>query len=79
MPSLREQVRGGADQPGGIAGYPLERLYEEVAYIAYHFHWPYEQIMSLEHLERRRWVDEVAKINTRLNDEAVGRSAEPWP
>ncbi|MDP9380451.1 MAG: hypothetical protein M3Q29_09935 [Chloroflexota bacterium] len=46
-------------------------LFEEVAYIAYHFGWPYEQIMSLEHRERRWWVDEVAKINRRINDEAA--------
>jgi hypothetical protein len=43
-------------------------LFEEVAYIAYHFHWPYGQIMNLEHLERQRWVEEIAKINKRLND-----------
>jgi len=43
-------------------------MFEEVAYIAYHFHWPYGQIMNLEHLERQRWVEEIAKINKRLND-----------
>lgn len=49
--------------------YPLERLYEEVAYIAYHFHWPHEQIMALEHAERQRWVAEIAKINQRFNEQ----------
>jgi hypothetical protein len=39
------------------------RLYEEVAYIAYHFHWPLDQILTLEHAERRQWVAEIAKIN----------------
>jgi hypothetical protein len=39
------------------------QLYEEVAYVAYHFHWPHEQLLSLEHAERRRWVEEIAKIN----------------
>ncbi len=24
--------------------------------------------MTLEHLERKQWVDEIAKINKRLND-----------
>jgi uncharacterized protein DUF6760 len=43
-------------------------LFEEVAYIAYHFHWQYEQIMALEHRERQRWVEEIAKINKRFND-----------
>jgi hypothetical protein len=39
------------------------QLCEEVAYIAYHFHWPYEQLLWLEHAERRRWVEEIGKIN----------------
>jgi hypothetical protein len=30
--------------------------------VAYHFHWSREQLMELEHSERRRWVDEIAKI-----------------
>jgi hypothetical protein len=47
----------------------LARLYEEVAYIAYHFHWPHEQILALEHPERQKWVAEIAKINQRLNGE----------
>ncbi|MGH8609191.1 MAG: DUF6760 family protein [Gammaproteobacteria bacterium] len=59
-------------------GYPSDGIYEEVAYVAYHFHWPYEQIMSLDHVERRRWVEEVAKINTRLN-EALKAEEQEWP
>lgn len=50
--------------------YPLDRLYEEIAYIAYHLHWPYEELLHMEHAERRRWVQEVAAINTRLNGSA---------
>jgi hypothetical protein len=53
-------------------------LYEEVAWLAYHFHWPHAQLMALDHLERRRWVGEVAKINERINDEAGGRERDPW-
>ncbi|MBK0866979.1 MAG: hypothetical protein IJH84_06680 [Saccharopolyspora sp.] len=45
-----------------------DRLYEEVAYVAYHFHWPREEILELDHLERRRWVREIANINQRLNE-----------
>ncbi|MDB4951694.1 MAG: hypothetical protein JWM27_4343 [Gemmatimonadetes bacterium] len=50
-----------------MTGYPSERLYEEVAYIAYYFHWPVEQVMSMEHRDRQRWVAEIARINERLN------------
>jgi uncharacterized protein YbcC (UPF0753/DUF2309 family) len=47
--------------------YPQDRLYQEMAYIAYHFHWPSEEILQMEHSERQRWVDEIASINTNLN------------
>ncbi len=58
-------------------GYPLDRLFEEVAYIAYHFHWPYDQVMCMEHRERQWWVAEIAKINGRLNDESTARNNIP--
>jgi hypothetical protein len=47
-------------------------LHEEVAYVAYHFHWPLDDIMSLEHRQRRRWVQEIAGINRRLNEAGQG-------
>jgi hypothetical protein len=50
-----------------MAGYPLDRLYEEVAFIAYHFHWPFAEVMSLEHRERHRWCEEISKINKKLS------------
>jgi hypothetical protein len=50
----------------------LNALYEEVAYLAYYLHWPHEEIMSLDHKERQRWVTEVSRINQRLNDAAKG-------
>ncbi|MFQ5881383.1 MAG: DUF6760 family protein [Candidatus Methylomirabilales bacterium] len=49
--------------------YPLDTLHEEVAFIAYHFHWGYETVLSLEHRERRRWVEEISKINRTLSGE----------
>lgn len=52
---------------GGVISYPLGPLHEEVAFIAYHFHWPYDQIMEMEHGERKSWVEEISKINEKLN------------
>jgi hypothetical protein len=49
--------------------YGEDRLTEEAAYIAYHFHWPLEQILSLEHADRRRWASEISRINERMNEE----------
>ena len=68
MPPLRKGVWSGTGKYGGVSRYPLERLYEEVAYIAYHFHWSNEQIFALEHLERQKWVGEIARINQRFNE-----------
>ena len=48
----------------------LDRLFEEIAYIAYHFHWPLEEILDLEHPLRRRFVEEIGRINQRLAEEA---------
>lgn len=57
-----------AERRGGVLGYPLKSLYEEIAFIAYHFHWQPDAVMNLEHTERRRWVEEISSINRRLND-----------
>jgi hypothetical protein len=46
--------------------YAPQRIYEEVAYIAYHFHWGFEDIIDLEHPQRLRFVTEIASINNRL-------------
>jgi hypothetical protein len=53
-----------------VKGYPSARLFEEMAFIAYHFHWPHAELMALEHHERRRWCREISSINRRLDDRA---------
>ncbi|CAM5253952.1 MULTISPECIES: DUF6760 family protein [Streptomyces] len=45
--------------------YAVERLYEEIAYLAYHFHWPLEELLDLEHPERQRYVEQIARLNGR--------------
>jgi hypothetical protein len=49
-------------------GYPLDQLNEEVAFIAYHFHWSIQQIMNLEHRDRRNWVEHISALNQRANE-----------
>ena len=48
---------------GGVIGYPSEQLYGEVACIASRFHWSLEDILNLEHHDRRRWVMEIGKLS----------------
>jgi len=57
--------RRGYLTPGGIVGYPLERVQEEVAYLAYYLHWPAEELLNMEHGDRRMWVGQVADIHRR--------------
>ena len=49
--------------------YAPDRIHEEVAYVAYHFHWALDAILDLEHGQRRRYVQEIASINTRISEE----------
>jgi len=45
--------------------YASERLFEEVAYVAYHFHWSFEELLDLEHPVRRKFVEEIDRLNQR--------------
>lgn len=47
--------------------YPLEGIFKEVAFLAYHFHWPREALLDMSHRERHRWVKEVSEINDKIN------------
>ncbi|TVQ89446.1 MAG: hypothetical protein EA397_15415 [Deltaproteobacteria bacterium] len=62
-PCLRE----GVWSPGGIVSYPLENIFKEVAFIAYHFHWSRDEALSISHRERHAWVKEISAINERIN------------
>ncbi|WP_211237911.1 DUF6760 family protein [Cohnella panacarvi] len=70
---MRSRVRGGSRffirNGGPLVSYPVERIYEEVGFISYYFHWAHDDIMNMDHRERRRWCDEISKINKKLNDE----------
>ena len=42
--------------------------------MAYHFHWPVDTILNLEHGERLRWLREISSINQRSNSEGQDAS-----
>jgi len=50
--------------------YGTDQLFEEVSYVAYHFHWPFDQILDLEHPVRREFVRRIGSINTAINASA---------
>jgi hypothetical protein len=45
--------------------YAADDLWREAAYVAYHFHWPLDDILDLEHPVRRRFVTEIGALNER--------------
>ena len=61
-----------------MTGYPLDRLVEEVAYLAYYFHWPHNQIMGMEHRDRLQWVAEIARINRSVNESSGEDNTPTW-
>lgn len=36
--------------------YGTDLLHEEIAYLAYHLHWPLDELLDLEHTDRRRYI-----------------------
>lgn len=54
--------------------YDRDTLFEEVAFVAYHFGWSHDEVLELPHWERRRWCGQISDINERMNgDEAPSR------
>ena len=47
--------------------YATEQLFEEVAYVAYHFHWDLDRILGLEHSVRHQFISEIGSINERIS------------
>ena len=47
--------------------YAVDMVYEEIAYVAFHFHWPLDEILDMEHPVRRRFVEEIGRLNRRAS------------
>lgn len=67
MPGLRESISGAVKfYNRGITLYPEEELYREMSFISYYFHWSSEEVLKMEHKDRRRWCSEISAINQSL-------------
>jgi hypothetical protein len=49
--------------------YAADRVWEEVAYVAYYLHWDLDRILDLEHPVRTRVITEVGRIHSRSTEE----------
>ena len=45
--------------------YPVDALWDEIAYLAFHLHWEFDSLLDLEHADRVRLVLNVAELNRR--------------
>jgi hypothetical protein len=64
MPGVRERVRRrrGWWCAGGILTYAADHLLEEVAYVAFHYHWPLDTVLDLEHPDRQRFIEQIPRF-----------------
>jgi len=49
--------------------YPTSALFEEVGYVAWHFHWPLAEILELDHETRHRMVEVIGGLVGRTGEE----------
>lgn len=45
----------------------MEELYHEMSFISYYFHWSKEEVMGMEHRNRRKWCSEISLIHQKIN------------
>jgi hypothetical protein len=57
-----------------------EELLLETARLAYHFHWPLDTILDLEHADRRLFLAEASALaGAPAPARATAGLPEPWP
>jgi hypothetical protein len=54
-----------------------EGLLEEAARLAYHYHWPLETILDLEHGDRRLFLERAEEMAAPAGQEESGAGDEP--
>lgn len=50
--------------------YPETALWDEIAYLAYHLHWSFDDLLDLEHRHRTRLISRVRELDRRTRDRA---------
>jgi uncharacterized protein DUF6760 len=49
-----------------------------VSYVAYHFHWPFQEILDLEHPLRRAFVGQIEQISARVAADLSDEATSGW-
>ena len=59
MPPMSTRLQSGTRPSGGLVSYPAADLQAEVAFLSMQVHWTLEEILTLEHRDRNRWIDQI--------------------
>lgn len=46
-----------------------EELFQEVSFMGYYFHWAEEDILRMPSLSRKKYCQEINRINRKINGE----------
>ncbi len=47
--------------------HPQGELYRQLSFLSYYFHWDLDRTLSLPHLEREKFCQEISRINKQAN------------
>jgi hypothetical protein len=47
-----------------VLRYPADAIWQEIVFLAYHLHWPLDDLLDLEHADRVRLIRAVSNLNT---------------
>jgi hypothetical protein len=64
-PSCGHRFEPEGPRLGGVLGRPLDRIYQEVAYLGSNVHWTLAELLTVDHAERERWVAEVMALEAK--------------
>ncbi|MDJ0466195.1 hypothetical protein [Streptomyces sp. H27-C3] len=48
--------------------YAADDLHSEIAYLAHHLHWPFNELLDLEHVRRSQFLRHVKDFDHHLRD-----------
>lgn len=54
--------------------YDRQDLREQIAFIAYYFHWSYAEIVSFSHIERNVYCEEIMRIHQKEKGDQISLS-----
>jgi len=67
MSFLSDRIFWRIRTTGGSISRPQNEIFEEAADLAYYFHWPRSEIMSMTGKERLLWLKQIRRLHSEQN------------